>query len=71
MLKAPCPSRPDGKSGPGADAPGLCHWRPSGSLQRDMGRVRLRAGRLRRVPFVQITRMEPGQLDPVNGLRSP
>jgi hypothetical protein len=33
---------------------------PPAHYSATWGRVRLRAGRLRRVPFVQIARMEPG-----------
>jgi|APEBP8051073178_1049388.scaffolds.fasta_scaffold12430_3 hypothetical protein len=60
-----------GKAVPALTHRGFVTGGPPAHYSATWGRVRLRAGRLRRVPFVQITRMEPGQLDPVNGLRSP
>ncbi len=43
--KPPCPSRPHGKSGPGADAPGFVTGGPPAHYSATWGRVRLRAGR--------------------------
>lgn len=60
-----------GKAVPALTRRGFVTSGPPAHYSATWGRVRLWAGRLRRVPFVQITRMKPGQLDPVNGLRPP
>lgn len=71
-MKAP-PARAGqmGKAVPALTHRGFVAGGPPAHYSATWGRVRLRAGRLRRAAFVQITRMEPGQLDPVNGLRTP